>query len=126
MMLLDPAARPTVDQVHATLMTLGSGTVPATTAPMRGTPTPRPSALRGKGVRLADRGRASAARPADPTGEPLSFRTPGPPPPPPPPPAAAPETESATDTRDSGSAVIAGISKLVGRLITTLEDRRRR
>jgi serine/threonine protein kinase len=79
MMLLDPAARPSVAQVHATLMTLRSGAAPSTTArapiPIRppvvprdsattaaaGPPTPgrrrvpggTASALRGKGVRIA-------------------------------------------------------------------------
>jgi serine/threonine protein kinase len=88
MLLPDPAARPNVAQVHATLMSLRGGTAPPTTArapvPIRppvvprgrvataattSSPTPRtgrvsggtPSVLRGKGVRLAGGTTAASA-----------------------------------------------------------------
>jgi serine/threonine protein kinase len=70
MMLLDPAARPSVAEVHATLMSLRSGSAPSTVArapvPIRTPVVPRdsasrPSVLRGKGVRIAGGTGATAA-----------------------------------------------------------------
>jgi eukaryotic-like serine/threonine-protein kinase len=141
MLLPDPAARPTVAQVHATLMGLRGGGASSTTArapvPIRTTvatrastaadPTtsPRtaatrrpphgaPSALRGKGVRIA--GGTAAAGPPGPT--------PSTPPTPPAPPASSlphPETpEHAPDRAGSRGRV------LLGRLLGKLEERRSR
>jgi serine/threonine protein kinase len=89
MLLVDPGARPTVAQVHATLMSLRAGTPPATkarspvpirppvvprgsasdatttrspTAPRPGVPVATSSTLRGKGVRIG----ATGTRPAGP------------------------------------------------------------
>jgi serine/threonine protein kinase len=101
MLLLDPAARPSVAQVHATLMGLRSGGAPSTTArapmpvrtpvvPRGATTSPRavsappsatgraprgaPSVLRGKGVRIA-----GATSPAG-GGVPVVPAPPSPPP----------------------------------------------
>jgi eukaryotic-like serine/threonine-protein kinase len=82
MLLLDPAARPSVAQVHSTLMSLRSGAAPSTTArapvPIHPPVVPRdssrtaaprrapgggPSVLRGKGVRIAS-GSSAAGTPA--------------------------------------------------------------
>jgi serine/threonine protein kinase len=141
MLLPDPAARPSVAQVHSTLMGLRGGGASSTTArapvPIRTTvatrastaadPTtsPRtaatrrpphgaPSALRGKGVRIA--GGTAAAGPPGPT--------PSTPPTPPAPPASSlphPETpEHAPDRAGSRGRV------LLGRLLGKLEERRSR
>jgi serine/threonine protein kinase len=77
MMLADPSARPTVAQVHATLMALRSAApttkarvpeavrtplVPRDAVPPAAPPRPGvPSALKGKGVRIADASRAGDA-----------------------------------------------------------------
>jgi eukaryotic-like serine/threonine-protein kinase len=92
MLLLDPSARPTVGEVHATLMGLRGADATTARAPLpRHAPVPRPgpsvrtggttsaparrratpSVLRGKGLRLAgDRGEAAPA--ADPTADPAA------------------------------------------------------
>jgi serine/threonine protein kinase len=68
MLALDPAARPSVGEVHATLMGVRSD-VPTTPArPLRTTTAPAlpppGSRLRGKGLRLASRGERPAVAPA--------------------------------------------------------------
>jgi len=77
MMLLDPAARPGVAEVHATLMGLRSGSAPSTVArapvPIRTPVVPRgsdagPSVLRGKGVRIAGGTAAAGAPPSSSVG----------------------------------------------------------
>ena len=115
MLLLDPAARPTVGQVHATLMTV-RGRVETTTArapiPVRpavvarGAAAPAvpsaPTALRGKGLRLT--GSPSAPVPPSPAPPPVAL-----------PPAA-----------DASTAAPPHTPTLLGRLISKLEKRRSR
>jgi eukaryotic-like serine/threonine-protein kinase len=116
MLLPDPAARPSVAQVHSTLMGLrsGGGAAPSTTArapvPIRTTVAPRgsaapPSALRGKGVRIAGRTPAAAPPPSVP---------PAPSPPRPTTPEHAPDRSGVR-----GRA-------LLGRLLGKLDERRSR
>ena len=116
MLLADPAARPTIEQVHAALMGWRSGGQPKA-APLR---TPAPvtdpagptSTLRGKGLRLAGASRRPVRTPsaADPTGmPPVPVRDPVAPPPEP---ASKPPG--------------AGFGKLVGTLLGKLEERRSR
>jgi eukaryotic-like serine/threonine-protein kinase len=139
MMLADPAARPTVSQVHATLMGLRSGGASSTTGrapiPVRTPVVPRsgsasaptsgaatattrratsgaPSVLRGKGVRIAG-GTPAAGSPDAASSAP------------PPPPVAASSSRPATPDHASGRAGARGRS-LVGRLLGKLDDRRSR
>jgi eukaryotic-like serine/threonine-protein kinase len=135
MLLLDPAARPTVAQVHSTLMSLRGGAAPSTTArapvPIRppvvprdsattaattSSPTPArrrvsggaPSALRGKGVRIAD-GTTATGAPAPPAS---THSTP-----------SAPHAKSAppATTADHGSERSGG---LLGKLLRKRDERR--
>jgi serine/threonine protein kinase len=135
MLLLDPAARPGVAEVHSTLMSLRSGTAPARTrarapkavrtplvprdaarppssaAPVTAAPPATtagaPSQLRGKGVRIAGREPAAGA-----VG------------PPPPAPSAASPAHTTTERAESGEA---GRGRaLLGKLIGKLDERRTR
>jgi serine/threonine protein kinase len=134
MLLLDPTARPNVAQVHSTLMSLRGGPAPSTTArapvPIRRPVVPRdsaptaattssptrgrrrvsggsPSALRGKGVRIAD---ATTA-----TGAPAST---APAPSPPPAPHASPPRPSASDHTSERP------GSLLGKLLGKRDERR--
>ena len=141
MLLPDPAARPSVAQVHSTLMSLRGGTPPptaahapvpirppvvprdrATTAATAVSPTPgprrvpggTPSALRGKGVRIAERTTA--------TGTPVP--TASAPSAPSAPPASAPPHPT---TSDHASERPGGRGRaLLGRLLGKLDERRAR
>ena len=141
MLLPDPAARPSVAQVHSTLMSLRGGAAPSTTArapvPIRrpvvprdsattaattSSPTPgtrrvpggTPSVLRGKGVRIA--GGINA------TGAPV--RTASAPPAPSAPHASAPPHPT---TSDRASERPGGRGRaLLGRLLGKLDERRAR
>jgi eukaryotic-like serine/threonine-protein kinase len=114
MLLLDPAARPTVGQVHATLMGLrarGATTTARAPIPVRpavvargsapSEPSGGPSALRGKGLRLT----GSAPGPAAPAT----------------PPVAVPPGPDASTTAPPPRT-----PALLGRLISKLEKRRSR
>ena len=136
MLLLDPAARPSVAEVHATLMglrgavaTIGRAPVPirtpvvtresASARPTAASPSDRstrlprgaPSALRGKGVRIAGRtpaGGASGSAPTTSSAPPAS------------PPAGPKASEPAPDrTGARGRA-------LLGRLLGKIDERRSR
>jgi serine/threonine protein kinase len=133
MLLLEPAARPTVAQVHATLMSLRSGAAPsttgrapvpirrpvvprdsATTAATTSSPTPAArvsggtaSALRGKGVRIAG-GTTTPGAPVPPASAPSAPSAPHPSPAPPATPDHGPE-------RSGG---------LLGKLLRKRDDRR--
>ena len=65
MLLTDPAARPTVAQIHGRLMNFRPDGPTATTVHEPPSPPCPPSILKGKGLRSAV---ASAARPATDTG----------------------------------------------------------
>ena len=116
MLLVDPAARPTVERVHATLMEWRSG-APTTAAPLKPPPTTgppaAPSALRGKGLRLTGNGHQPAtgtmspATPADPSPVPVRH-----------PDLPAPAGDSRATTGRPGG--------LVGKLMSRLEERRSR
>jgi serine/threonine protein kinase len=138
MLLPNPAARPSVAQVHSTLMSLRGGVAPSTTArapvPIRpplvprdsaptgattSSPTPgtrrtpggTPSVLRGKGVRIADRTTA--------TGAPVPA-APAPPAPSAPHASAPPHT-----TPDHASERSEGRGRaLLGKLLGKLDERR--
>jgi eukaryotic-like serine/threonine-protein kinase len=119
MLLPDPAARPSVAQVHSTLMGLRGGGAPSTTArapvPIRTTVAPRgsgapSSALRGKGVRIAGGTPAAAPPPAAS--------------PPPAPPAASPRRPTTPEHAPDRSGV--GGRALLGRLLGKLDERRSR
>lgn len=141
MLLPDPAARPSVAQVHSALMSLRGGTAPSMTArapvPIRTTvvprdraataaatssPTPRtrrgpggsPSALRGKGVRIAAETTATGAPVpgASAPSPPSAPHTASSPPP------AAPDHDS---DRPEGSK-----RALLGKLLGKLDERRAR
>ena len=116
MLLLDPAARPTVGQVHATLMGLrGRGATTTARAPIPVRPVvvargpapsepPRgPSVLRGKGLRLT----------GGPPARPVAPGTPAP--------VAAPPAGDASTTAPPPHT-----PTLLGRLIGKLENRRPR
>jgi len=119
MLLGDPAARPTIEQVHATLMGWRSD-ASTTAAPLRPSFTPgapgAASSLRGKGLRLAGTGHRSPAG--------ISASTS----------SAGPAGSSARPVGDSGVPILAaptagasgGFGKLVGKLLTKLEERRSR
>jgi serine/threonine protein kinase len=137
MLLLDPAARPGVAEVHSTLMSLrsGSATTPARTrarapkavrtplvprdaarppssaAPVPAAPRPGtagpPSQLRGKGVRIAGREPAAGAA--------------APPPPAPAKATPAPPTTERADTSEAGRG-----RALLGKLMGKLDERRTR
>jgi serine/threonine protein kinase len=120
MLLADPGARPTIEQVHATLMGWRSAG-PTTAAPllppppMTG-PTGPTSSLRGKGLRLAASGhripvKTSLAAPAEP--RPIADLDSGPPTP-------------ATVGRTAATSVSTGFGRLVGKLLDRAEDRRSR
>jgi serine/threonine protein kinase len=141
MLLPDPAARPNVAQVHSTLMSLRGGAAPSTTArapvPIRPpvvprdsattaattsspTPGPRrvsggaPSALRGKGVRIA--GGTTA------TGAPVPAASA-----PSPPSALHASTPPHRTTPDRASERPGGRGRaLLGRLLGKLDERRTR
>jgi len=140
MLLADPAARPTIEQVHATLMGWRSGAA-TTAAPLRlpphpSTPPPatRPrstppaidgpeavSSLRGRGLRLADPGSRTAVRtfavPAvGPTATPAHSGAP----------ASAREPTAATPGELPTVGPGAGFGKLVGKLLDRLAERRSR
>jgi serine/threonine protein kinase len=142
MLQLDPAARPSVGQVHSTLMGLRSGAGPATTArapvpirppvvprgsvPAGATPGPSPvtggagrvaSALRGKGVRIAGSTGAPVAPPPA-GGTPAASTPPAPDAPARPRPTAADGPLSETDG-GRGRA-------LLGKLLRKLDERRPR
>jgi len=103
MLLADPAARPDVDDVHATLMGVRSDRH-TTGRPLRPPPVPGRSAgstLRGRGLRIA----GDDPRPS------TELRVPSP----------------AVDTRRTPTAAVeAGFGKLMGRLLSKLEERRSR
>jgi serine/threonine protein kinase len=141
MLLPDPAARPTVAQVHSTLMGVRGGGAPSTTArapvPIRTTVAPRdsaaagattspptaatrrvpsgaPSALRGKGVRIA--------------GGTTTAGAPGPTPstsPTPPAPLASSPPDSTTAEHAPDRPGVRGRA-LLGRLLGKLDERRSR
>ena len=141
MLLPDPAARPSVAQVHSTLMSLRGGTPPptaarapvpirppvvprdrATTAATTSSPTPgprrvsggTPSVLRGKGVRIA--GRTTATGTPVPTASAPSA--------PSAPPASTPPHPTTSDhasERPGGRGRV-----LLGRLLGKLDERRAR
>ena len=123
MLLLDSAARPSVGEVHSTLLGLGSGTTVARALRPPAPGATAPSLLRGRGLRLAGRGVRSRA-----------VEEKGPAPPPTaaavptvaadPRPAAPGLTERAVDTAASDSAGD-GLPALVGRLLGRIERRRR-
>jgi eukaryotic-like serine/threonine-protein kinase len=124
MLLIEPAARPSIKEVHAALMGLGSGARTAA-APLRppGHPASAPSSvLRGKGLWIAG-GRSTApptgrlksddAHGLDPdrrsTGQPTVERES----------AARPSTPASSEPDRSPS----GVTRLVGKLLRTLEKR---
>jgi eukaryotic-like serine/threonine-protein kinase len=138
MLLPNPAARPSVAQVHSTLMSLRGGVAPSTTArapvPIRpplvprdsaptaattSSPTPgtrrtpggTPSVLRGKGVRIADRTTATGASvPAAPA---------------PPAPSAPHASAPPHTTPDHASERSEGRGRaLLGKLLGKLDERR--
>jgi len=125
MLLADPAARPTIEHVHATLMGWRSG-APTTAAPLRPPPpiTGPPgagSSLRGKGLRLAGTGHRAPSGDTTPVAPPAGA--PGSP--------SLPVGDTATPipavpeaaaTADAGR----GFGKLVGKLLGKLETRRSR
>ncbi|MET0863169.1 MAG: hypothetical protein ABWZ98_02430, partial [Nakamurella sp.] len=139
MLLADAAARPTIEQVHATLMGWRSG-APTTAAPLRLPPpapgrtgtssSPRPtrsSSLRGRGLRLADgahRAPTGTTRP-----RPLSDSTATPV-------IAEPPLPTAIGGRDTPAPSVVplgtidsspgGFGRLVGKLLSKLEERRSR
>jgi serine/threonine protein kinase len=140
MLLLDPAARPSVGQVHATLMSLRGGAAPSTTArapaPIRppvvprdraktaaatSSPTPAPrresggttSALRGKGVRIASATTGTGA----PGPSASAPSTPPAPHPPTPPDATSDDASERPEGRGSA---------LLGRLLRKRDERRPR
>ena len=141
MLLADPAGRPTVAEVHATLMGRRSetatvarppypaGTPAAGRSPRRlGPPAPagsavpaRPSGLRGKGLRIG----AAGTRPA--TGPAPRVSAGGPPatPSPPGPPGPSSGEGSAVLPAVAGAAADRGRA-LLGKLINRLEERRSR
>jgi serine/threonine protein kinase len=127
MMLADPAARPRVDEVHATLMNLRTGG-----GPTRGRPTRAPAAatmgpvssLRGKGLRLT--GSALRSAPAGPISEDdrVAFSTvPGASDGSAPRKASAARPTPPTIEPEGGAGMV---STLVGRLLTNLDRRRSR
>ena len=141
MLLADPATRPSVGQVHSTLMSLRGGAAPSTTArapvPIRPPVVPResaataattssptsgtrrvpggtPSVLRGKGVRIA--GRTAA------TGAPVPAA-----PAPPTPSAPHASAPSHPTTSDDDSERPGGRGRaLLGKLLGKLDERRAR
>jgi serine/threonine protein kinase len=124
MLLADPAARPTVEQVHATLMGWRSD-APTTAAPLRPPPMTAPpgagSSLRGKGLRLAGiahRAPGGTTPPAPPAATPASPCLPLAPTELPIPAARTP----ADTTAGRGG----GVGTLVGKLLGKLETRRSR
>ncbi len=121
MLAASPADRPSIEQVHATLMGWRSG-APTTAAPLRppplaGRPPPGAgTALRGKGVRLAGN------QPAPPTVTDAPVAEGGP---------AAPTAgrgivETTPAPARIPAAVSGGFGKLVGKLLDKLEERRSR
>jgi len=141
MLLADSAARPGVAQVHSTLMGLRGGGAPTTTArapvPIRTSVAPRdsvtaamrpgppttdttrkrpgaPSALRGKGVRIAGQSTAGTAAPTTPST-----------PPPHPAPRASPPPHPTTAEPAPERAGLRGRA-LLGRLLGRLDERRSR
>jgi eukaryotic-like serine/threonine-protein kinase len=139
MLMMDPATRPSVAEVHATLMGLRGGGPPLTTArapiPIRTTVAPRagataagsrgapsarsrrspdaaPSVLRGKGVRIAS---GTTTPPAAAPGAPSRSTTPDDPPGPGP----------ATSEPAPGHPGVRGRA-LLGRLLNKLDERRSR
>ncbi len=115
MLLADRVSRPTVDQVHASLLELGSGTTVAR-KPRPPVPPATPSTLRGKGLRLAGSGQV---RP--PSG-----------------PGVAPDGLSTNPTRSGRSAAptaptadalkatpTGAAGKLVGKILNRVDRRRR-
>jgi len=128
MLLADPAARPTIDEVHATLMGHRSGA--STTigrAPRRAAPPGRPpgSTLRGKGLRIADDTGTGTAPTATSIGSPADGGRPS---------AAArdaataPASVAATpaDLDSARTTAGAAFSTLMGKLLTRLSERRSR
>jgi len=140
MLLADPAARPTIEQVLATLMGWRSGAAttaaplrlpPHPSTPPRSTPTRSAppvidgagaaSSLRGKGLRLADTGARTTVRtfavPAvGPTGRPPHGG------------AAVPDRErtAAVSPELPAAGRGAGFGRLVGKLLDRLDERRSR
>jgi serine/threonine protein kinase len=117
MLLVDPAARPTIEQVHAALMGWRSG-APTRAAALRPPPsmtgpTSASSSLRGKGLRLT-----GVRHPS------VSTTPPGPPAGPPPLPA--PDSDTPIPATPSRTATGRGLGKLVGKLLDQLEERRSR
>jgi serine/threonine protein kinase len=140
MLLADPAGRPTIEQVHATLMGWRSGAPtkaaalrlppprsipPASTPPLVTPPVidgvDAPSSLRGKGLRLADTGSRTAVRTF---AVPAVGRT-----------AAPAHPEAPVLDRERTAAVSpelptagpsAGFGRLIGKLLDRLDERRSR
>jgi serine/threonine protein kinase len=127
MLLADPAARPTIDEVHATLMGHRSGA--STTigrAPRRAAPPGRPpgSTLRGKGLRIADDTGTGTAPTATSIGSPADDRR-----------SSAAARDAATPASgattpagldSAGTTAGAAFSTLMGKLLTRLSERRSR
>ena len=117
MMRADPRDRPSVAQVHATLMALPTGTATAATKLRLPPPPivgggPHPSALRGKGLRLA-------GSPVPAAGGPALTPTKA---------AATPTAPAPTTGVVDGAAARADatIGRLMGRLLDKFEERRSR
>jgi serine/threonine protein kinase len=120
MLLADPKARPTIEQVHSTLMGWRSAgptrAAPLLPPPPLSGPTGPPSSLRGKGLRLAAPGhrtpvKTSLAAPAEP--RPIAIPDSGP-------------STPASAGRTAATSVSTGLGKLVGKLLDRLEERRSR
>jgi serine/threonine protein kinase len=120
MLLPDPAERPTVAQVHSTLMGLRSAAATSTTArapvPIRTPVVPRgaPSALRGKGVRIGG-GTPTTGGPGPTRATPTTA---------PAPPSSRPPRGESTEEAP-GRAGVRGRA-LLGKLLGKLDERRSR
>ncbi len=125
MLLADPAARPTISQIHGDLMDLGAGSRTAAT-PLHppGRPAATASALRGKGLRITRRRETPPPSGADHRPTPHALRA-GPA-------SAGPSTTSPDRTSDAPSATpdhsaarrpARGVNALVGKLLARLHGR---
>ena len=129
MLLADPAARPTISQIHAQLMDLGVRARTAATPLLPAQQPPAPaSALRGKGLRITrQRGTPPPAgddhRPPTPnpphSGTARSARQP-------PAPTGQRPNPSASQTAAPASRHPSSVNTLVGKLLTGLHGRRGR
>ena len=119
MLLLEPADRPSIGEIHRTLM--GTDTGPPTTAgrPLRPVAAPAShaiaSALRGKGVRLArSTGAAAPQNVAPEAAEPSGPTVP------------PPRERTVSDTATVSGVPAAGPNGLLGKLLHKIEERRTR